>query len=241
MEFRLVRIEGLRLEFRIVIDAGRGNRLVVGDVGQATQNRLLDLFAVSDVLHALDEIGLVARCHVKTDIQVGIVTGCGLGEDEAGLAFDQTHGARLDRGGKMDVAGKKCIHAGIVVRDSEEFERVHMSAARLEVVRVLGENRLHARFESLELEGAGADALGEIGRAVLDDHEMVHRQDGRKVGIGVGECDLDRCRVNRLDVGDLLGDRVDLGAYGRIKVTLQREDDVGGGERLAVMEGNARA
>ncbi len=33
---------------------------------------------------------------------------------------------------------------------------------------------LHAGLEGFHLEGAGADALGEVGRAVGNDHEMMH-------------------------------------------------------------------
>ncbi len=68
---------------------------------------------------------------------------------------------------------------------------------------------------------------------------MVQGQNGRQVGVRVRQRDFDRALVESLEAGHLGGDLGDLGADGRIEMALQRIDHVVGGQRLAVMEGDA--
>lgn len=92
---------------------------------------------------------------------------------------------------------------------------------------------------NFEFEGAGAVALGEVRGAIGDDHEMVQGQNRWQVGIRICKRDFQGALVDSLEAGHLGGDLGDLGADGRIEMAFQRVDHVVGGQRLAVMEGNA--
>jgi hypothetical protein len=104
----------------------------------------------------------------------------------------------------------------IVVADGEELERVEMRAAFLPVVLVLDGDRADAGFEGFAARRRRCRSPWR--KSVVpsgDDHEMMHGEDGRQVGIRVGERDLDGLVVDGLDTGHLLGDRIDLRADGR--------------------------
>ncbi len=139
----------------------------------------------------------------------------------------------------MDIARNEGVNAGIVFGNREKFEAIDVRTTLFPVIGVFRHDRADAGFEFLQLEGTGAVPLGEIGRAIGNDHEVMQCQDGRQVCIRVCQRDLDGALVDRLEAGHLGGDLGDLRTDGRFKVTLQRIDHVIGGQCLAVMEGDA--
>ena len=106
----------------------------------------------------------------------------------------------------------------------------------LEVVVVAHADRPHAGFKHFAFESAGTIGGGEIGGAVSDNHEVVQRQDGGKVGVRLGQNDLDGQVVHLADLGHLLGQRVGFGAHGRVKVTVHRVHDIIRAQRFTVVE-----
>jgi hypothetical protein len=89
-----------------------------------------------------------------------------------------------------ELVGHETEHAGGAVADDAELDAIEIRAARLPVVRVLGELDGPVRFEGDELEGAGADRLGAhvLGRDVAGvDRRQAGGQQRRERGLRTAE------------------------------------------------------
>ena len=140
----------------------------------------------------------------------------------------------------VDLAAEQRVDARRVVGEVDDDQLVGVRLAVLPVVRVLQEAALLARGEAVVLVRAGADG---VGRVVVggDDAVEVLAEVVRERRVGELERHADGPVVQllhavALDVADRGG--ADLRVL-RIGDPLEREDDVVGGDRLAVVEGQA--
>ena len=161
----------------------------------------------------------------------------------------------LDCGGGadpgVDVAGLDGLHGGVLVGHETVHDRIDLGCAQ-EIAGVRCELNVGTRLVIGKREGAGAHGLGvklaraEVGHAVVD--VLCHDEDGREhlhgVGFDKGEGEVNGEVVNGggFDYTLFAVVEVDVGRGRRfVGDGVEGEDDVFGGEGLAVRPGNAFA
>ena len=187
----------LQVELRLVGVVGRaaaGPRSRSGWSGRSAgrwpprasrrRSTFLHLLAVEQVLHAPARSPGCCRARVLAHDQVGVAA-------RPWSRRPRSLACRLTRSTERgSTAPTRCTSP-----DSSALTRAVSSGmpmnsissryglARLPVVLVAHGDRAHAGLELLDLVGAGADAGVEVGRAVLDDEEVVGAEDHRQVGV----------------------------------------------------------
>ena len=237
-----VQIEGVLFLLRIVELHLGADAVVVAHRGVTREHVLDDGLAVNAVLERHHHIAVAERCFVGVCHEAEAVTGTGGARElDRRVALEQAGRFGTGTVDDVDLAGQQSLCAGGRVGDVAQFHTVEVAAVGLPVVtRLAFERGAHARLEFFQEVGASADRLAPVFETVGHHHDVVVAQVVRQVQVARLHEDLNRVRVNLLDVGDV-GQQSLGGRLGFTAVQVDGVDDIVGVQRFAVAEGDALA
>ena len=246
MELRLLGIIGALRDLlrRGAIDVGRTDRVVVADFAVALDDLLEGFLAVDRVLQRQADVVVIVRRLVGQHRQGAVLVAVGREDLDIVQPLEQVDGLEIQVRHRVDLTAAQGVGAGGDIGDEEVLHRVEVGAALFPVVRVALDDRVDARLEVLEHIAAGAHAGLPVHRAVVlgrADRQVVVADQEREVGVAARQRDHDGVLAIRLHVGDRRDDALGGGLGVLATVVVQRCDDVGCFQRLAVVELHAGA
>ena len=166
--------------------------MIVGDDAVAFQHLADDSLAVEQIFDRKPEVGVIGRRPVAHHRELAEAWTRGRQDLDARSFLGILDRVRPQIRHHLDIAGKKRVEAGNRIGDAEQLDLVDVGTAGLEVVLVARGDGAHPRPELLDPKWPGTDRGGEVGRAVLQNHEPEGAEEDRDVDVGRLELDANR-------------------------------------------------